>query len=334
MDHQTILTNLKAKKYAPIYFLEGEEAYYIDIITQYIHNHVLNEMEQEFNLTVLYGKDVDAPMVINAAKRFPMMAPYQVVIVKEAQNLDKIEDLVHYVENPQPQTILVVNYKYKKLDKRKALAKKLKSDKVVYFESKKLYDNQVPGWIQSFAQSQDKRISPKASVMLYEFLGTDLSKIAKEIEKLVVLLPAGDNEITPQLIERNIGISKDFNAFELQKALIDRNVFKANLIISHFAKNEKANALPGVLAVLYGFFANLMVAHYQTDKSKFALAKALKVNPYFADDYVKALKSYTAGQVFRIIGYIRNADANSKGVGTVSASYSDIMKELIFKILH
>lgn len=333
MDQQSIIADLKAKKYESIYFLEGEEGFYIDVITQYIHDYVLNDMEKEFNLTVLYGKDCDVPTIINTAKRFPMMAPYQVVIVKEAQNLDKIEELIHYVENPQPQTILVINYKYKKLDKRKALAKKLK-EKSVHFESKKLYDNQIAGWIQSYVQTKNRSISPKASVMLYEFLGTDLSKIANELEKLSVLLPEGSNEITPQLIERNIGISKDFNAFELQKALVARNVFKANLIITHFAKNEKANALPGVLAVLYGFFANLMVAHYQTDKSKFALAKVLKVNPYFADDYVKALNVFSAGQVYRIIGYLRQADANSKGVGTVTASYSDIMKELVFKILH
>ncbi len=333
MDFQQILNELKAKKYQPVYTLTGDEPYFIDVISDYIQKNVLTPDEQEFNLTVLYGRDTDAAMVNDTARRFPMMAPYQVVIVKEAQEMDNFHDLELYIKKPQPQTILVLNYKFKKPDGRKPLTKLLKKNGV-YFESQTLYDNQVPGWIQTYVKEKGYHIEAKAAMMLRDFLGQNLGKIANEIEKLIITMKGDDKIITPALIETNIGISKDFNNFELQDALAVRDVFKANLIVDHFAKNPKNNPMPPTLITLYSFFSNLMICYYLQDKTESGIASALRIRPFFAKKYIGAMRQYKAGKVLQVVSYIREYDARSKGIGNVSTSHGELLKELVYKILH
>lgn len=333
MTFETILSDLKNKKYVPIYFLMGDESYFIDKITDYISANVLTESDKAFNQTVLYGKDVDIASVINAAKRFPMMAEHQVIIVKEAQNINQIEDLVYYAENPLKSTLLVLNYKYKKLDKRKKLYKILDKSAVL-FESKKLYDNQVPDWITKYLKTRNKEIQPTGALLLTEFLGSDLSKISMELEKLMITLPDGENLITPGHIEENIGISKDFNNIELQKALVKRDHLKAYRIVDHFGQNQKNNPFPVTIAMLYSFFNKVLVYYFLKDKSKMSVATALKINPFFVSDYQMAARVFPPKKAVPIISYLREYDLKSKGVGSVSASPGDLLKELVFKILN
>ena len=333
MDYQNILTDLKNKVYHPVYFLTGEEPYYIDIITDYIENKVLDESEKDFNQTILYGKDTDVSTIISEAKRFPMMANNNVVIIKEAQHLAKeLNKLETYLENPTPTTLLVFCYKYKKLDGRKAIGKLLKK-KSVFLETKKLYDNQVPDWIASNLKSKNYSIDPQANILIAEFLGTDLSKIANELNKLVINVPEGSN-ITPEIVEQNIGISKDFNNFELNKALGTKNIVKANQIINHFAKNEKEHPLVVTLGVLYSFFSNILKYHYLKDKSRNNAAAVLRVNPFFVQDYQIAARNYSIKKAVKIIEYLRDYDLKSKGVNAASTTNGELLKELTFKILH
>jgi len=327
-----IVTDIKNGKTKPIYFLMGEEPYYIDQISDLIEDNVLDETEKGFNLQVMYGRDVAIDDIISAAKRYPMMSEKQVLIVKEAQDLSRsIEKLVSYAENVQPTTVLVINYKYKKLDKRKKLYKAI--DKVgVLFDSKKLYDNQVADWIRRVLSGKNYKIEPKAAQMLVEFLGTDLSKIANELKKLMLILPK-ETIITDHHIEENIGISKDFNNFELLKAIGSVNVVKANRIINYFVENPKNNPTVMTISLLNNFFTKLLLFHGLQDKSKSSVSKSLGVGFYFVDDYFLAAKNYTMRKVAKVIGYLRDADVKSKGVGA-SQTQEDILKELIFKILH
>ena len=311
----------------------GEEPYYIDVISDYIQNNVLDEAEKEFDQTILYGKDVDISMVINAAKRYPMMAKYQVLIVKEAQLIKQWDDLVYYLQNPLKSTILVFCYKYGTPDKRKKWFLEVKNSGVI-FESPKLRDYEIGSWITKYCKSKNVGIDDKAIAMLSEFLGTDLSKLVNELEKLVLTKPADQPRISPELVEKNIGISKDFNVFELQAALVNRDVLKANRIIRYFAENKKANPLVMVLSQLFKFFSDLMIYHYLPDKSQGAVASELKINPYFVKDYQKAAQVFGAWKTMNIISYIRETDARYKGIDNPSADEADIMKELIFKILH
>ena len=283
---QQIMTDLRRKVYNPVYFLMGEEAYYIDQISDFIQNNILNESEIDFNLNVLYGKDVDIAAVINAAKRYPMMSEYQVIIVKEAQLIKDWDALSFYLANPLKSTILCFCYKYGKPDGRKKWVQDLNKSAVV-FESKKLYDNQVGLWIREYLAERKVRISEKAEMMLTEFLGTDLSKIANELDKLLITKKPEETHITPEMIEKNIGISKDFNVFELQSALINRDVLKANRIIRYFGENKKANPIQMVISQLFSFFNNLMMYHYLPDKNPATVAAELKVTPYFTKDYVQ-----------------------------------------------
>ena len=332
MKFDQILSDLKNKIYYPVYFLAGEESYYIDAICDYIEEHVLSDMEKEFNQTVVYGRDTDILSIISMAKRYPMMANYQVVIVKEAQNIQKIEDLANYVENPLSSTLLVLNYKYKKVDKRKSFFKQVEK-KGVLFESKKLYDNQIPTWINSYVQSKGYRISPKAVQMLAEFLGTDLSKIVNELNKLVLNI-SPDKEINDSLVERNIGISKDFNIFELQNAIGNRDILKANQIINYFAANAKENPLPKTITILNSYFSKILIYHQLEDKSRNNAAAALSVNPFFVKDYQDAAKRYSVGKLVQIISLLREYDLRSKGVNNISTNEGELQKELLFKILH
>jgi len=328
-----IADDIKNKKLKPIYFLQGDEPYYIDKISDLIAQSVLTEEEKSFNQVVLYGGDVTINEVISQAKRYPMMADYQVVIVKEAQQLaKKIEDLASYVEQPLPSTILVICYKYKTLDGRKKLAKLIKKNGVL-FEGKKLYDNQIPDWIRRILAGKSYKIEDKAALMLTEFLGTDLSKINNELDKLITLLPKGST-ISALAIEENIGISKDYNVFELRNAIGVRDVVKANKIINYFAQNPKTNSLSATITMLFSYFTQLLLVHGLPDKSKENIARVLKVNPFFVSQYLTAAKNYPMRKVAQIISYLSDADAKSKGIGAQALTEGDILKELLFKILH
>lgn len=328
-----LVADIKNGNLKPIYFLMGEEPYYIDKISDFIQDNVLSEEEKGFNQMVLYGRDVTIEDIVSNAKRYPMMAERQVVIVKEAQDLSRtIEKLVTYAENPQPTTVLVINYKYKKIDKRKSLYKALKKDNVV-FESKKLYENQVAEWIRRTLSPQGYSISPKAAQMLVEFLGTDLSKINNELEKLQLIIKK-ETQITPELIEENIGISKDYNNFELRKAIGDRDHLKAYKIVNYFADNPKDNPMVVTVSLLFSFFSQLLHLHGLHDKSPRAVASSLKVNPYFVNEYLTAARNYPMKKVSSVISTLREFDVKSKGVGANAIPQGDLLKELMVKILN
>ena len=316
--YEEIARNLKNKIYSPVYFLMGEEDYYIDRISDYIMDTVLTETEKEFNLTLLYGSDTDIVSIINAARRYPMMSKYQVVIVREAQNLKNLDELIHYLQKPMSSTILVMCYKHGTLDRRKKITAELEKAGVL-FESKKLKDTQLPGFISSYLKRKQVEIEPKASEMMAEFVGTDLNRMAGELEKLIITLPAGQKRITAEQIERNIGISKDYNNFELRNALIEKDVFKANQIVKYFEDNPKNNPLQVTLAVLFNFFSNLMLAYYAPDKSDQGIASQLGLrSPWQAKDYMAGMRKYTGVKVMQIIGAIRTCDAKSKGIDNPS----------------
>jgi DNA polymerase III subunit delta len=333
MTVEQILTGLKNKDYKPIYFLSGDEPYYIDLITKYIMDNVLSEAEKSFNQTVLYGKDNEIAAVINAAKRYPMMASHQVVIVKEAQHIRNIDDLVYYAKSPLMSTLLVINYKYKKLDKRKSLYKTI-VEKGLFFESNKLYDNQLPDWITVYLSRKGIKIQPEASILLTEFLGSDLGKIVNELDKLAVIIAGKSQVITTDTIEKNIGISKEYNNFELQNALVKRDILKANRIINYFGQNQKSNPIIVTITMLFSFFSKLLAYHSSKDKSKNSIAAVLKINPYFVKDYQMAAREYSLLKTIQIISLLREYDVKSKGMGSLSTSPGDLLKELVFKILH
>lgn len=326
-----IVNDIKNGNIKPIYFLMGEEPYYIDKLSDYIEQNVLSEDEKGFNQTVLYGRDVSIEDIIGTAKRYPMMAERQVVIVKEAQDLTKtIDKLENYAENPMPTTVLVFCYKYKTLDKRKKVTKLLDKNGLVY-ESKKLYENQVGQWITRILQGKGYTIEPKANAMLVEFLGTDLSKINNELEKLQIILPKG-SAITAKHIEENIGFSKDFNVFELRKAIGERNQLKAYQIAQYFADNPKDNPMVVTTSLIFSFFLQILQYHGLKDKNPKNVASVLKVNPYFLKDYDVALKNYPMKKVSAIVAALRDIDVKSKGVGANALPNSDLLKEMLVKI--
>jgi len=332
-DVTKIVSNIKSKDLAPVYFLMGEEPYYIDKIADFIENNVLPEEEKGFNQMVLYGRDVSIEDIIDNAKRYPMMAERQVIIVKEAQDLSRtIEKLVHYTNQPLDSTVLVICYKYKSLDKRKALFKSIQKTGLVY-ESKKLYENQVADWIRRVLSGKNYKIEGKAALMLVEFLGNDLSKISNELDKLMVILPVSST-ISAKDIEENIGISKDYNNFELRKAVGERNVLKVNRIINYFAQNPRANPIVMSISLLNSFFTQLLVYHSLKDRSRANVAKVLRINPYFVSDYSVAAKNYPMKKVSTIIALLRDTDLKSKGVGANALPQGQLLKELMFKIIH
>lgn len=332
--YEEIVRSIKNHDYKPVYYLMGEESYYIDKISEYILQTVLKEEEREFNQTVLYGSDTDISTVINAAKRYPMMAERQVVILKEAQHVKRMEDLVYYVQKPLQSTILVICHKNGTLDRRKKLAAEI--EKVGFlFESKKMKDSQLPGFITSYLKRKSVEIEPKASEMMAEFVGTDLSRMAGELDKLVITLAPGIRRVTPEQIERNIGISKDYNNYELRSAIVAKDVLKANRIIKYFAENPKTNPIQMTLSVLFGFFSNLMLAYYAPDKTEQGIANQLGLkSAWQAREYMAAMRVYSGVKVMQIIGEIRYCDAKSKGVENASLSDEDLLRELVYKILH
>jgi len=326
-----IVTDIRNGKIKPIYFLFGEEPYYIDKISQFIEKNVLTEEEKGFNQMVLYGKEASIDEIVSNAKRYPMIAERQVVIVKEAQELSRtIEQLVDYAENPQPTTVLVICYKYKKLDKRKKLYKSV-SKHGVLFESKKLYENQVSEWLRKVLHGKGYSISHKAAIVLVEYLGTDLSRISKELDKLTLVLPK-ESQITPADIEEHIGISKDYNNFELKKAIGERNVLKATRIINYFSQNPKDNPFVLTVSLLHNFFSQLLQYHGLNDHSPKNVASALRVNPYFVGEYQIAAKNYPMKKVSSIVSHLREMDLKGKGVGATAIPQADLLKELMVKI--
>ena len=332
-DVKKLVTDIKNKRIAPIYLLMGEEAYYIDKISDFIQNTVLAEEEKGFNQMVLYGRDVTIEDIVSNAKRYPMMADKQVVMVKEAQDLSRtIDNLVGYAKNPQPSTVLVICYKYKSIDKRKAVYKAIKNVGVV-FESNRLYDNQVPDWIRRTLSTKGYKIAPKASQMLVEFLGTDLSKINNELEKLQIVLPQG-TEISPLHIEVNIGISKDYNNFELTKAISYRRDAKIFKIVNYFGDNVKAHPMVLTVTLLFKFFSQLLQIHGMTDKSARNVASALRISPYFVNDYLEAVRNFPMRKVSGVIAILREFDLKSKGLNANAIHQKDLLKELMVRILN
>jgi DNA polymerase III subunit delta len=330
---EEIISDLKKRIFKPVYFLAGDEPYYIDLITDFIAEKVLSDEEKAFNQIIIYGEETSVNSIIETSRRFPMMASHQVVIVKEAQALKKIEDLAIYLDKPLLSTILVLNYKYKVIDKRTKLYKTLDTQGV-YYESMRLRDYQVPPWIERYLMTKGIKINPDASAMLTEFLGADLHKIVNELDKLLITLPAGKPVITTSLIEKNIGISKDYNNFELQKAIGEKNILKANMIVRYFTENPNDNPVTLTIASLFSLFTKILTYHYLTDKSKNNVASVLKIHPYFVKDYEISAMKYDATKTIQIISLLRTYDMKTKGFGDVSTDQGDLLKELVYKILH
>lgn len=311
----------------------GEEAYFIDKLCDFIENNILSEEEKSFNLSILYGKDVSIEDIVSEAKRYPMMAERQVILVKEAQNLSRtIDKLQSYLENPQPTTVLVLCYKYQTLDKRKKVTK-LIEQKGVVFESKKLYENKVAEWIKRVLSGKGYTIDAKATAMLVEFLGTDLGRISKELDKLQIIITKGST-ITAKIIEDNIGFSKDYNNFELRKAIGDKNQLKAYQIAAYFSENPKDNPLVVTLSMMFSFFVQLLQYHGLKDKNPKNVAGVLKINPFFLKDYDIALRNYPMRKVSQIVAVLRDIDVKSKGVGAHQLSQADLLREMLAKIFN
>jgi DNA polymerase-3 subunit delta len=347
--YESILKEFKNKVYHPVYFLHGDEPYFIDQLAEYIEEHVLTDSEKEFNQTILYGRDVDMATVISNAKRYPMMANYQVVIVREAQDVKDLlkkrkgegeddeeepefDQFAEYLKNPQKSTILVFCYKHKKVDKRTKTGKLIEKQ-TVFFESKTIFDNKLPAWISSYVKSKGYNIKADATFLLAEYLGTDLSKVVNELEKIMINVNR-DTEINSTHIEKNIGISKDFNVFELQNALGVKNTLKIFQIVNYLGKNSKNNPLVVVLSTLFQFFNKIITYHVFKGKPGVNLSAALGVHPFFLKDYETAARNFSAGHAIYAIGLIHEFDLKLKGVQSVGVSEHDLLREMIYKILH
>ncbi|MES2448357.1 MAG: DNA polymerase III subunit delta [Bacteroidota bacterium] len=341
MSAVEIIKDLKARKFKPLYLLQGEEPYYIDQVVDYMESNVLNDGERGFNQTILYGKDTDMATILNAAKRYPMMSEYQVIIVKEAQDLKwaketegtskETEFVLNYFEKPLSSTILVFAYKYANFDKRKKIYKSISKNGVI-FQSDLVRDYKLMPWIEEHIKERGYKIAPQAAALMAEYLGTDLSKIANEVEKLCLNI-SKDVTITTEHIQKNIGISKEYNVFELQKALATRNVLKCNQIINYFANNPKANPMVMVMANLSGYFTKILKYHYLPNKND--AAKELGVSPYFIKDYETAARTFNDAKTFEIISLLREYDLKSKGLdSTGNTTDGELMKEMVFKMIH
>lgn len=335
---ESVLKDLQAGRYAPVYFLQGDEPYFIDKIASHIEKHALSESEKGFNQMVMYGKDVDVNAVLNNARRYPMMSERQVVIVKEAkdiQDLNRQEGqamLENYVKNPLPSTVLVFCHKYKTLDGRKSLTKTLDKH-AVFVTTKKLYDNQVPDWISQYVTASGFTIDRKAAFMLNEYIGNDLERLANEIDKVMINFQE-KVQIDAALIQKYVGISKEYNVFELQKALSLRDVVKANKIVQYFESNPKNHPVIPMIAMLFSFYSRLLLIHHGGDRSEAGVARLLKINPYFAKEYLQAIQRYNLPVVIRNIGFLRQADLQSKGIDSGGMTEGQLLKELVFKLMH
>ena len=333
MTYEQILADIKKRVFYPIYLLMGEEPFFIDTISNELENSILDEADRSFNQIVIYGSDVTAKDIMMQARAFPMMGDRLVVIVKEAQNVKDIENLADYIDKLPATTILILNYKYKKLDKRRALAKYI-DKKGVLFESKKLYDNNIPEWITKYLASKKYNITPKATQMIADFLGNDLHKVRNELEKLMVAIPAS-KRIDDVDVEYNIGLSKDFNVYELQKAIGSKDFLKANRIINYFGDNPKDNPIIMTITVLYGYYTKLLKLHFSKDKSRSTLATMLGVNPFFVNDYLEAAGNYSWVDCMHCIEVLREFDLKSKGYNSCSdVTHKDLYREMLFKLMN
>ena len=336
VSFESIMADLEARRFVPVYYLMGEESYYIDKISDYIAEHVLQPEERDFNQTILFGSDVTASQVADYARRYPMMSEYQVVIVKEAQNIKNTETLEKYFKQPLASTILVMCHKNGTVDGRKREYVKTIQSAGVLFESKKLRDRDLPGFIENYLKVRNVGIDPKSTQIIADSIGADLSRLTSELDKVIISLPKEDRRVTPQVVEDQIGVSKEFNGFELRDAIVNRNVFKANQIIKYFDDNPKAGSIYSFLPLLFNYFQNLMIAYYApNNKSQEAVADWLELrNPWAAKDYMTGMRNYTGMKVMQIIGKIREIDAKSKGLDNPNTPPGELMKELIFYILH
>ncbi len=336
VTYESIMRDLKEGKYQPVYYLHGDEAYYIDKISDYIAEHALQPEERDFNQTVLFGSDVSASQIVDAARRYPMMAERQVVIVKEAQNIRQTDALEKYMKQPMKSTVLVMCHKNGKIDGRKREYVKAIQQAGVLFESMKLRERDLPHFIEAYLKERQVSIDPKSTQLIAEAIGADLSRLTSELEKVLISLPEKDRRVTPQVVEEQIGVSKDFNGFELRDAIVNRNIFKANQIINYFDKNPKAGSIYSFLPLLFNYFQNLMLAYYAPQRnSQESVAQWLELrSPWAAKDYMTGQRNYTGRKVLQIIGKIREIDAKSKGLDNPSTPPGELMKELIFYILH
>ena len=331
-----IMQDLQAGNYLPVYYLAGEESYYIDKISDFIAEHALHPEERDFNQTIMFGSDVTASQVADAARRYPMMAERQVVIVKEAQNIKQTDALEKYFQNPMKSTVLVMCHKNGPIDGRKQKYVKAIREAGVLFESKKLKDYQLPAFIETYLKKQGVSIDPKSTQLIADSIGADLSRLTSELEKIKISLPDNDRRVTPQVVEDQIGVSKDFNGFELRDAIVNRNVFKANQIVKYFDENPKAGSIYSFLPLLFNYFQNLMIAYYSPKKqSQEAVAEWLELrSAWGAKDYMTGMRNYSGMKVMQIIGKMREIDAKSKGLDNHNTPQGELMKELIFYILH
>ena len=336
VSFDSIMNDLKARKFLPVYYLMGDESYYIDQISDYIAEHVLQPEERDFNQTILFGSDVTASQIADAARRYPMMSEHQVVIVKEAQNIKNTEALEKYFKAPQTSTILVFCHKNGTIDGRKREYVKAIQGAGVLFESKKLRDRDLPPFIENYLKQKNVSIDAKSTQIIADSIGADLSRLTSELDKVILSLPEKDRRVTPQVVEEQIGVSKDFNSFELRDAIVNRNVFKANQIVKYFDDNPKAGSIYSFLPMLFNYFQNLMIAYYApNNKSQEGVAEWLELrNPWAAKDYMNGMRNYSGMKVMQIIGKIREIDAKSKGLDNPNTPPGELMKELIFYILH
>ena len=334
ITYEEIVRQVRAGDFKPIYYLMGEEPYYIDRLADFIVDNALKEEEKDFNLTVLYGSQTDGGEVVNAAKRYPMMADRQVVLVREAQGLDGREALAFYAQKPMPSTILILCHKNGTMDMRTKMAQEIARAGLV-FESKKLFDSQLPAFVQNYLRRKGHEIQPNACYLLCDYIGADLNRLAHELDKLILAMPEERKTVTPQDIEDNIGISKDYNAFELVAALGEKNLQKAMRIVKYFDSNPKNFALQPTLVTVFNFFSNLMLAYYSPVKTEEGIATWVDQTTWqVRRNIMPALRLYKAGKVFQILSEIRRVDGASKGVGGERTSDGDLLKELVFFILH
>ncbi|MEI6275213.1 MAG: DNA polymerase III subunit delta [Prolixibacteraceae bacterium] len=333
MEYPQILADLKNKKYGTVYFLEGEEPYFIDLVSDYILEHVLTESEKSFNQTLLYGKDITLDTILTAARRYPMMAERQVVVIREAQNIKDIDELASYVENPAPSTLLVFCYKYKTIDKRKKLYKAIQKNGI-YLESKPLYENKVPDWIITYLKTQQLGIEPKAVQMITDHVGNNLQRIVNELDKVIFSAVPGTS-ITVDDVEKNIGISKDYNIFEFQKALSNKDIYKANRIVNYFTDNEKSNPIQMIISILVSYFRRILTYHTVENKNNPGeVARSLGVSPFFVNDYITAGKNYPLQKAILVLSLLREYDLRSKGARGGTTENGELLRELTYKILH
>ncbi len=335
ISYESIMHELMEGKYRPVYYLHGEESYYIDKISDYIAEHALQPEERDFNLTILFGSDVSASAIADTCRRYPMMAERQVVIVKEAQNLKNTEALEKYMKQPMPTTVLVICHKNGKIDGRKREYVKAVQQAGILFESAKLRDRDLPAFIERYLKQKNVSIDPKSTQLIAEAIGPDLSRLTGELEKVLISLPEEDRRVTPQVVEDQIGVSKDFNSFELRDAIVNHNIFKANQIMNYFDKNPKAGNIYLFLPMLFNYFQNLMLAYYAPKRSQETVAEWLELrSPWAAKDYITGMNYYTGVKVMQIISKIREIDAKSKGLDNPNTPPEELMKELIFFVLH